>query len=333
MSIEEEQRKELQEAVLFTVIYYNVLSFPPTTFEVWKHLINFRRSVKTPCDFFDVARILDVELRKGDFVCRDSFWCLKGFEDIVRQRIRKQKIAVKKIKKAKNWIKLAAPLLFVRGIFINGTLAMKRANEQSDWDVLVVMKKNRIWSGRLIISVFLQLFFKRRHHDKIKDRFCLNHFLTEDGLIMEEEDNAYLANELVFTLPIYGEKIFNKFIQLNEHQLFKYKPNYSRDRSDYFFLLKENPILEKIKLSAEWLADVSFGDFFNRLVKKAMVKRIMANPKTYIPGADIRFSDQALIFLPQPRREIIWDRAGELFKKISGDEQLKQDLDIELIDT
>jgi len=314
MSNKEEQKKELEKAVLFTIVYYNVSGFPPTTFEVWKHLINFRQNLKEPCDFFDIVRILDAELKKGFFVCQDSFWCLKGFEYIIRQRIKKQKIAIKKIKKAKNWIRLAALVPFVRGVFINGTLAMKRANDQSDWDVLTVMKKNRIWLGRLFISAFFQSFFKRRHHDKIKDRFCLNHFLTEDGLIMEE-NNAYLANELAFTMPIYGKEVFNKFIQLNEHQLLRYKPNYSRNQLGHFFLLRENLILEKGRLLIEWLIESLFGNFLNWLVKKAMIKRIKTNPKTYIQGADIRFSDQALIFLPQPRRGIIWDRAKELFEE------------------
>lgn len=325
--------KELIDAVAFTIIYYNVSGYPPTTFEIWKHLIKRDSAAKKESGFkkitfnqkqeerhslWEVIKALESKSIEKQFSCVDSFWIMKENSALVRQRIKKQKIAIAKIKKLKRWARIASGVPFLRGIFINGTLAMKRANNLSDWDVLLVMKKNRIWIGRFFISVFFHFLFKRRHHDKIKDRFCLNHFLTEDGLILEES-GVYSANEIMFAVPVYGKKIFDKFIQLNEFQMKKSKPNYAREKMNDFFIIKESLIIEKIKAAVEWFLEITFlAEILNRVSKEKMIDRIKNNPKTYIEGADIRYSDQALIFLPQPRRGIILKRAVALFEAKMG---------------
>jgi len=307
-------KRELTNAVTFTIIYYNVLGHPPTTFEIWKHLIRYRKLKSKKYSLLEIIQALESDEIKKDFFCQDSFWSFEGYEKIIRQRVKKQKIAITKIKRLRKWVRFASFLPYSRGFFINGTLAMKRSGTQSDWDVLLVMKKGQIWLGRLLVSVFFHFSFKRRHHDKIKDRFCLNHFLAEDGLILEE-NNIYSANELIFSMPIYGKNVFRKFIQLNENQISKFKFNYERDELNNFFTIKEWPIAKKIKSFFEWLLDVIFfADISNWLIKRIMIKKIKNNPKTYMEGADIRYSDQALIFLPQPRREIIFNQAISLFK-------------------
>ena len=68
-------------------------------------------------------------------------------------------------------------------------------------------------------------------------------------------------------------------------------------------LLIEN-ILEKTKISF----------FLNNIVKKMMIWKIKNNPKTKKPGADIRFSDQALVFLPKPKRELLLKKTLNLMK-------------------
>ncbi len=310
-------RKNKAKNILFTVAYYNVLEFPMTTFEVWRYLIDFRHK-RNSCPLDETAEILEELKKRGLAENVMGFWVLPGKENLAEQRIKNQKISVTKIQRLQKWLKFARFLPYIRGIFITGALAMKRATPKSDWDVLVVVKKKRIWVGRLFITLFFQFLGKRRHDAKINNRFCLNHFLTEDGLILEE-NNEFSSNELVFAIPVYGKEAYQRFQQLNEHQINFIRPNYQRDTIENYFLLEENKFGESLKRKTEnFLEWLKIGSGLNRLCKNLMIKKIKKNPKTYLSGSDIRYNDQALVFLPVPKRRNVLLETAELFKSFAS---------------
>jgi len=310
-----ERRVILIKNVLFTLAYFNVLEFAPTSFELWLHYFDLEGAGKR-ISFLELEKILVKEKQEGKIASRNGFWFFNEFEKIAKDRIKKQKISVEKIKKVRRMALFFGCVPYLRGVFVTGTLAMKNSQKASDWDVLVVTKEERIWLGRLFFSLFLEILKKRRKKGKIKDRFCLNHFLTLDNLELEEK-SEFSANEVSFSFPLFGDDVFQKFLVANEGWIKKKKPNFSANfiPSPFFrhsFLDKSKIIGRSIECLFEFLG---LGKFLNKKLKNPMTQKILNNPKTYLDGADIRFGDSCLVFLPEPHRKKVKKRSLEILEK------------------
>lgn len=295
----------LQKNILATIAYYDAQGFSLTTFEAWRHLLDLSRTRKKTT-LHEVRSGLETLQSQGWISCRGGFWFLKGQETLAAKRIIRQRISQRKIRSLKKWATFIAMVPFVEGVFITGTLAMQRADNSSDWDVLIVTKKKRIWLARFLLTSVLYIFKKWRHKEKTKDRFCLNHFISEDGLILAEQ-NEFTAKEIAFCLPILGKDCYRRYLQLNEYWVQSYTPNFMKEAvTSNQLLLTVPPVIKKTKdLLEKILQTGNAAERLNRYIKKIMIRKIDNNPLTHVKGADIRYNDQALVFLPYPQREKI----------------------------
>jgi len=302
--------------IYFTIAYFNALGLAPTAFEIWLHYFDFWKTGQK-ISFEQLNRFLQKEEKLGKLKHFNGFWFLKGFEKIAQERTRRQKISVSKIKKARRIAFLFGLVPYLRGVFITGTLGLKNAGKKSDWDVLVVLEKERIWLGRLFFSLFLEALGKRRKEGKITDCFCLNHFITLDNLEFEEK-NEFSANEISFSFPLFGGKIFQQFILANSNWIKKEKPNFSEKRlASPFFVSLFSEKLSWVGRFWERIFEFSgLGAIANKVLKNFMIKRILSNPKTYTEGADIRFGDSCLVFLPKPHRKKVRQKALRTLKEL-----------------
>lgn len=290
----------LQKDILYTVSYFNAMNYPLTTFELWRYCISRRQKEKS--SLLEIKRAIKTQPLKKYLRIKNGFIFLDKEDDLVEKRLKNQKISLSNIRRIKKWSSVFRFIPFVRGVFITGTLSMKNARKQSDWDVLMVLAKDRIWIGRLIVGIVLQLLGKRRHGGKVKNRFCLNHYVTENGVILEEH-NEYSAYFTTFSIPVIGKGIHKKFLQLNEQWVKGEYCNYEKDElteGDLFFIPSVPSIFQK---AAESLLEVTrLASLVNSIAKKVMINKIESNPKTHLKDADIRYDDCALIFLPNPHR-------------------------------
>jgi len=301
--------KDIQKNILFTIAYYDVMDYPLTTFEMWRHLLDSKNSRKQ-VSFLDVANALESENLKKIISQTDGFWHFRSRRsDLARDRRAKQKISAGKFKMIKKWLKFLDATPYVRAVFATGTLAMKRSKIGSDWDVMIVLAKDRIWIGRLFSTLVLHLLGKRRYGKRIKNRFCLNHFLAEGGLILEEQ-SFFSANEVSFSVPLLGGSQYKKFQQLNRTWVNSFQPNFSGDLAmgNVFLSPQLNRIVVK-KFFELVFEKFLVGKFLNLTAKKFMIRKIQRNEKTHLEGADVRYSDQAMVFLPRPQRDKIMQKA------------------------
>jgi len=241
--------------------------------------------------------LADSEVKKEIGESR-GFYLLKGREELADHRILCNKIAIRKIKKLQPIVRILRFIPFVKMIGITGKLAMKMPNKDSDWDVLVITKKGRIWTGRTLITLFLHLLGKRRHGKKIKDRICLNHFITDESLKVSTKSVSFFfsAHEYFSLLPIFDTGVFNKF-QLKNSWIKNCKPNYHLTEINNLKLIKDTKLSEFIRSIGEKL----FGwSSLENWLRKWQKKKIMNNPKTHLKGSFIKASDDALVFLPEP---------------------------------
>lgn len=304
---------QLQKSILFTVAYFSALDYTLTPFELWRNLF----AKGGLCEKVSYKEVLD-ELGKEPLVSKlfqsKGFVVLAKEGHLIEDRLKKQKLSLSKIRKIKTWTKVLSAIPYIRGIFLTGTLSMKNGSKKSDWDIFVVLAKNRIWVGRLFLSVVLQILGKRRHREKISERFCLNHYVTENGLILEEH-NEFCSNFVSFSLPIFGEELHRKYLNHNQQWISLQKPNWDKEEvlngtvsvGDGFSGLRD--FLEN------FLEKTGLGKGLNSLAKKYMIKKIQNNPNTRIEGADIRYNDLALVFLPKPHRTEVLQKTLEKLTK------------------
>lgn len=301
--------RQLNKNIIFTLAYFSAMNYPLTVFELWRNLFQLDKG-RNKFTFFEVKNAVENDNLSKKVFQKDGMIFLSGDEILVQKRSSAHKLSITKLRKLKFWAKVFTLVPYVRGVFLTGTLSMKNTKQDSDWDILMVLAKGRIWLGRLFLGGILQLIGKRRHGGKVKERFCLNHYITDNGLILEEQ-NEFSANFVSTSMPILGGAIYKKFLQMNEFWIQGIKPNYLKEEisENDVESLENKGIKQKIqKLIEIFLEKTGVAKIGNDLAKKMMIKKIKQNPKTYWENADIRYDETALIFLPKPHRITIIDK-------------------------
>ncbi|NTW26990.1 MAG: hypothetical protein HGA36_01565 [Candidatus Moranbacteria bacterium] len=298
---------KLNKNILATVIYYDGLSYPLTAFEVWKYLI--RTDYFTPR-----AEAINVTLQEISEKLQDKnlnkfiehyngFYFLKGRKDLVEKRIANNKLSTGKIKKLRSivwWLRL---LPFVRMVGVTGGLAMKNARVSSDWDLFIVLKYGKIWTGRTIITGVVHFLKKRRHGKYISDRVCLNFFVTDQSLEVITKD-LFSANEYMFLFPLYGWELYTKF-QIKNQWIKNMKPTYALGELTPLMTIADSAASLRIRNFLELLLKSNWLEDSLRSIEK---KRIMKNPKTHQDGSLVYANDDALVFLPNPHGPAVFEK-------------------------
>jgi hypothetical protein len=299
--------------ILATIIYYDILDYPLTSFEIWKYLLSYNMEHITydkgdKINLADIMQELDnSELQKNVEEYR-GFYFLKNRKELVEQRIERNKISEAKFKIIKKtaWLLRFAP--FVRMIAVAGRMAMKNADKKSDLDLLIILKNGKIFTGRILVTLAVHLLGVRRYGNKIKNRICLNHFMTDENLetrlhdLFSSSENSqalhlFASSEYSFIYPIFGWEAFQKFQKANEW-IRDYKINFEADGRGSLKILKDTRFSRMIRKTGEIL--FSF-DFIEKSLKKWQMSRIINDPRTHQPGSFVTANDKELIFLPEPQ--------------------------------
>jgi len=297
---------DLTKNILSTICYYDVLDYPLTIFEIWKYLIlaEKRDDDIQKCSIGDILVKLNDAGLKSFIESKNGFYFIRGRDYLVDQRISRGKISALKIKKMRRVIGFLKWVPFVRMILITGRLAMKNASPKSDWDVLVVVKEGRIWTGRTFITLWAHLLGKRRHHDKIRNRLCFNYFITTGSLEIRNKD-LFSASEYFFCFPLFEVGNYFQKFQLRNIWIRKYKPNYYLTLTQNLFLEMDSYFSRLIRLVGENLLD---HDFVEKYLEKIEKEKIERNPKTQNVESLINADNRALIFLPNPHGPKVFEK-------------------------
>ncbi len=282
----------LAKNILATIVYYDVLDYPLTAFEIGKYLMRAETKNPETEEKFGLANILtELESRELKKMVEEyqGFYFLSGRQELVAQRNARTKISEKKIKSVLNTLRWLRCVPFFEGAAVTGRLAMKNAEVKSDLDLLVIIKKNRLFTGRFLITAMVQLMGRRRHGEKITDRICLNHFLTDECTIALH--SLFSANEYAFLLPVWGD--FSQFYAQNAW-IEEFKPNFFPKLTSTR-LIKDTAFAKGIRNFLEKFFD---WDFIENILAKWQKEKIKRNPKTSQPGSVIICEKTELAFWP-----------------------------------
>ncbi len=109
------------------------------------------------------------------------------------------------IKKTIKYIQFIKWIPGLQMIAIWNSVAMNSANSDSDIDLFIVSKPNRLWIVRIFTTFIFQILWARKTKNNHKSRFCLSFFCTTTSLNFENiaiKNDIYLYFWMIYLKPI-----------------------------------------------------------------------------------------------------------------------------------
>jgi hypothetical protein len=303
----------LYKNILSTVVYYDILDYPLTSFEIWKYLIRDREAngdEQEKNNLRDIVRELEKDELKKHFDEYRGFYFLRGRKSLIDQRIERNKISEKKFRTIKKVCWLIQFVPFVRMIAVTGAVAMKNADRKSDLDLMIALKGGKIFTGRVLVTALVHILGMRRHGRKITDRICLNYFITDQSLEISIKD-LFSSSEYSFIVPVFGWECFRKFQEKNKW-IKNFRENFQSDETAGWKIIEDSSFSKFMRKTGEAVLDF---DFIEEILKKFQMKRILKDPRTLKSGSFVTANDNELIFLPDPQEPGIYEKFKEKMEK------------------
>jgi predicted nucleotidyltransferase len=194
---------EVKENILATLAYFDIFKYPLTRGEIYLFLKN-----KYEQPEFDMA--LQYLVAGRTVYQFGSLYTLKNDYSLITRRYSGNKKAAELIKVAAKVGDMLIRFPYVRGIAISGSLSKNFADENSDIDLFIITKKNRLWIARTLMHAFKKLTFLVNK----QDYFCMNYYIDEDQLEIKEK-TIYTAIEIVTLIPLQGDTVIERFYAAN----------------------------------------------------------------------------------------------------------------------
>ena len=305
----------IRNSILATIIYYDSFNFPLTLAEVYKYLINPHKFLVKENDEFAVSALAVVEeldklAKAGTIGHKNGFYFMPGKDGLYETRIEKDKLASKKWKKFLRIAKYLQVSPYLRAVFASGSLAANNPEPKSDFDVFVIIKSGRLYTGRFFLWLISSILGVRRGRFDIlaPDKLCFNHYLTDDNLGLSHR-SLYIAQSVANMRPvIFREGILDRFTASNK---WVNAHCYNFKQINEYRNVKGSGTLQK-----RYLTPFIVGDLIEKILKSIQQKRIKKNPATYESGGRIIFTDRELEFHPRSFERVVIDNYNRGIKKL-----------------
>lgn len=256
-------------SALQTLAYFDIFDFPLTKEELYRFL--WRPPVGLT--FAEFLMALEECANQEIISHNGGYYFLPNRENIVAIRERKVVIVEKKLTMARRAARKIRFVPFVEAMYVANTVAAGVASEESDVDVLIVIKKNYLWLGRLLVTLTLSLFRLRRTKICVQDRVCLSFYVTEEAFDLSavalDSSDIYLSYWLDQLAPVFDSNNILKKIQ-NKNQWIK--NNLPQALRDYCMLsrgqIRDLKFIRQIRRAQEFALDSLFGNRLEQLAKK-----------------------------------------------------------------
>ena len=210
----EKKENSLEQAILRTLLYYDIWEYPLTARELHCFL---------PVNGLNFDQFADLVARDGagDRVrSKDGyFYVSTRGPEIVKTRLTREQDAKQLWKMARFSMHVIKRFPFVRGVFISGDLSKNATTPESDVDFFLVTCPERVWISRTFLILFKKVFLFNQ-----KKYFCLNNFTAQDRLDLDEQ-NLFLATEVAHLKPLFNSTLHREYLAHNQW-IKKFFPNY-----------------------------------------------------------------------------------------------------------
>jgi len=247
---------EIKKAIVEAIAFFDLFSYPLTSFEVWRYL-GLKRSLN------EVLEILDQMLGQSEedssllnLKRKNGFYFLAGREETIRIRMERYNFSEKKFRRALLVAKIFKFIPWIKMIALGNIIGAHNLREESDIDLFIVCEKGRMWLTRFFAILIIKILGLRPKLGETRDKICLSFFVDEEALGLEAlmikrantaSPQTHAASDIYFIYwlagltPIYDQGgIYRKFIEANVwlgHHLPNWQAdylNYRRDASKSF---------------------------------------------------------------------------------------------------
>ncbi|MCQ3930334.1 MAG: hypothetical protein DPW16_07725 [Chloroflexi bacterium] len=202
----------LDQAILMTLLYADVFSFPMTAREIHHFLIGCSASEEEiECAIVNPSAWLTQYIEVGTLNQQPIYTIRKADNTPVFETRQQRDIASMELwPKARRYGVLLGHLPFVRMVAITGALAMRNAGSpQDDLDYLLVVKQGRVWLARLGAVVLVRVC------KVFGVMLCPNYVLADTALEQNRHD-LFMAHELTQMIPLTGQVVYQQMRSLNQ---------------------------------------------------------------------------------------------------------------------
>lgn len=241
--------------ILKTLAYFDIFDYPLTE----KEIKNFLDSPLTDDEFRSALEELVLSKTVFRFA---EFYFLHDDPFTVERRLAGNRRAQKLIWKAEKIGRFLHQFPYVRAVAISGSLSKGYAEEKADIDFFIITKANRLWISRTCLHLFKKLTFLVGR----QDLYCMNYFIDEDVLTIQEK-NIYTATEIVTLYPVSGSSVIRGFFDANEW-VEEWLPEYPFP--DGSRRMERRSLFKNF---AEWFFDQRFGNWVDNALFKWTTRR------------------------------------------------------------
>ena len=199
-------------AILRTLLYADVFSFPMTADEVHHFLIGLRASRER------VSRALHSSPWLAEHTVRvNGYFAARGREAVAALREERERASRDLWPAARRFARWMGHLPFVRMVAVTGALATNNSAPGDDIDLIIVTVPGRVWLARALCVGLVKI--ARR----LGVRLCPNYVLAESALIQDRQD-LFTAHEVAQMTPLVGHSLYAEMRRVNAWS-FSYLPN------------------------------------------------------------------------------------------------------------
>ena len=226
------QQENFSEEVLRTLLYYDLFHYPLTSQQLFTF---FPTNSLTFNEFY---KKMQEEFLQESVAEKGGFVFLQEQEDIERRK-RNEANAIPMMRIARFVTHIIKRFPFVRAVFLSGELSKNISSDNGDIDYMIVTEKNRLWICRTLLILFKKIFLLDN-----KKYFCVNYFIDEDHLELNEK-NIFTATEIAHLKPLHNFELFSRYIQANKW-IKNFFPNFSLARMNIKKFVSRKSFLQKL---------------------------------------------------------------------------------------
>jgi len=232
-----------QYQALLPLLYFEIFSYPLTFEEICAFCSSPDKDQKR------LQAALSQMVESGHLYKIEDFYLTQNKPEWVSTRKANNLRAEKYLRKAHLMTRIIRRFPFVRAVLVSGSLSKMVMPEDGDIDYFIITHPKRLWIARTFLVLFKKIFLFNS-----KKYFCVNYFVDERHLEIEEQ-NRFTATEVATLLPTYSRQHYDRFYQANRW-IDQFYPHYPKRTSEKIDVQKAS----KIQAALEFTLAGSFGE-------------------------------------------------------------------------
>lgn len=260
-------RNKLEQKVFEFISFYALMRRATSLME-----IKTRAPIDSETTIINIFDALNSLIKRGNIVFKDGFYSTKEHSILLGSR------TMQDFNLDKKWEHLFCGAQWFRYIpfidfaAVSGSISFGAIRSSSDFDIILGVKKGRIFTARYCAGALFSLLRIRRLDDleaSSPNKFCFNHIVTPETY--EKEPHNYYRYELYrHIIPVFIDgNSFSYFIQKNNWA------NISPLNIEYTKKMLHHP--SKIKKYIEFILSGQIGNYIEQYIARPIAKKRLSN--------------------------------------------------------